>query len=100
MIRAHLSQSRPDRREQDTLRLRETAHKLRVMMAAFSTVAGGVAAELEENAARDWLEESRPLVEQLGTMGKELMRLAGELSIETLRQAGEFADGANPTAGP
>jgi hypothetical protein len=39
-------------------------------------------------------------VEQLETMGKELMRLAGALSIETLRQAGEFADGANPTAGP
>jgi hypothetical protein len=41
----------------NTLRLRETAHKLRAMMAAFSTVAGGVAAELEENEARDRLEE-------------------------------------------
>ena len=72
-------------RERDTARLREAAHKLCGMVAAFSTVAGGVASDLEDHAAQGQLEEARPLVEQLETMAKELMRLAGGLSIETLR---------------
>src|SRR5438093_9055102 len=50
--------------ERDTLRLREAAHKLCGMVAAFSTVAGRVASELEDHAAQGQLEEARPLVGQ------------------------------------
>ena len=85
-------------REQDALRLREAAHKLGGMVAAFSTVAGGVASDLEDHAARGQLEEARPLVEQLETMAEELMRLAGGLSLETLRHQAEVAGDLDPTA--
>ena len=56
------------------------------MVAVFSTVAGGVASQLEDYAAQGQLEEARPLVEQLEPMIRELMRLADGLSLETLRR--------------
>src|SRR5207302_4086790 len=68
-------------RDRDTLRLREAAHKLSGMVAAFSTVAGGVASEREDHAARGQLEAARPMVGQLETMAQELMRLVGGLSL-------------------
>ena len=58
--------------ERDAVRLREAAHKLCGMVAAFSTVAGGVASDLEDHAAQGQLEEARPLVEQLETIAREL----------------------------
>ena len=73
-------------RERDTLRLRESAHKLCGMVAAFSTVAGRVASELEEYAARGQLEGTGPLVGQLETIGQDLMRAVDGLSLETLRR--------------
>jgi hypothetical protein len=45
-----------------------------------------VASELKDHAAQDRLEEARPLVQQLEAMTQDLMRLAGGLSLETLRQ--------------
>ena len=48
---------------------------------------------------RGQLEEARPLVDQLMTMGEEIMRLAGGLSMETLRQVVEAGDDANRTEG-
>jgi CheY-like chemotaxis protein len=79
--------------EGDTVRLREAAHKLCGMVAVFSTVARDVASNLEDHAANGRLEESRPLVERLGSMTQELRRLAGELSIDTLRgMAGPVGD--------
>jgi two-component system sensor histidine kinase/response regulator len=71
-------------RDRDAPRLREAAHKLSGMVAAFSTVAGGVTSQLEDHAARGELEEARPLVGQLETMVEELMRLVDELSLDTL----------------
>src|SRR5205085_4679109 len=38
--------------ERDTVRLRQAAHKLCGMVAAFSTVAGGVASDLEDHAVQ------------------------------------------------
>jgi CheY-like chemotaxis protein/HPt (histidine-containing phosphotransfer) domain-containing protein len=73
-------------RDEDAQRLREAAHKLCGMTTAFSTVAGGVASELEDHAAQGQFEEARPLVRQLETMAQELMRVVGGLSLETLRQ--------------
>jgi CheY-like chemotaxis protein len=96
----HLAAVQDALREQDTGRLLEEAHKLCGMVAAFSTVAGRVAADLEDHAARGQLEEARPLVEQLETMAEELIRLTGGLSIEALRRQAEVADDPNPAAGP
>jgi CheY-like chemotaxis protein len=70
----------------DAARLREAAHKLCGVVAAFSTIAGGVASDLEDYAAQRQLEEARPLVAQLATMSDELMRLSRGLSIESLQR--------------
>ena len=64
----HLTAVQDALRERDAVRLREAAHKLCGMVAAFSTVAGAVASDLEDQAARGQLEEARPLVEQLEAM--------------------------------
>jgi hypothetical protein len=66
--------------------LRQAAHKFCALLFAFSTVAGNVASDLEDRAAQRQLEEARPLVERLETMTPALLRLAGGLSLETLRQ--------------
>src|SRR5260370_42039032 len=85
--------------EQDAPRLREAAHKLSGMVAAFSTVAGGVASEVEDYAARDQLEETEPLIDQLETMAQDLMRAVDGLSLETLRKQTEPADEHHQAAG-
>ena len=72
--------------KQDVIRLREAAHKICGMVAAFSSVAGGVASDIEDHAAQGRLEEARPLVRQLETMASELVRLASGLSLEALQQ--------------
>jgi two-component system, sensor histidine kinase and response regulator len=87
-------------RERDAPGLREAAHKLAGMVAAFSTAAGGVVSEIEDQAADGELEETRPLVERLVAMTQELMELAGGLSLEALRQRAEAADHPNWTASP
>jgi PAS domain S-box-containing protein len=72
--------------DQDAPRLREAAHKLSGMVAAFSTVAGGEASDLEDQAARGQLKEAPALVARLEMMAKELMQLAGSLSLDALRK--------------
>jgi len=66
-------------------RLREAAHKLAGMVAAFSTAAGGVASELEDRAAQGELEEAQSMVARLETMAEDLMRLVHGLSLEAMR---------------
>ena len=89
----HLTAVQDALREGDTTRLREAAHKLCGMVAAFSTVAGGVASDIEDLAAQGQLEDARPLVGQLETMAEEFLRLADGLTIDTLRsQAGAAGD--------
>jgi CheY-like chemotaxis protein len=80
-------------RERDPPRLREAAHKLCGMVAAFSSVAAGVASEIEDQAAAGQLEEAGPLVERLVAMTQELLRLAGGLSLEALRRQAEATGG-------
>jgi two-component system, sensor histidine kinase and response regulator len=82
----HLTAVRDALREHDTVRLREAAHKICGMVAAFSSVAGGLASELEDRAAQGQLEEARPLVGQLETMADELLQLTSGLSLESLRK--------------
>jgi two-component system, sensor histidine kinase and response regulator len=87
-------------RGRDAPRLREAAHKLCPLLFAFSTVAGDVASVLEDHAAQGRLEEARPLVEQLEANAQELMRLAGSLSLETLRQQAGATDDRRPAGQP
>jgi two-component system, sensor histidine kinase and response regulator len=96
----HLAAIRDALHGQDAQRLREAAHKFYGLLSAFSTVAGDQAASLEDLAARGLLKETLPVVEQLDKCATELARLAGGLSIETLRQLAEPADDPNRTAGP
>jgi hypothetical protein len=83
-------------RAQDAPRLREAAHKLCPLLFAFSTTAGNVASDLENQAAQGRLAEARPVVERLEEMAQELMRLAGGLSLEALRQHTEVTDDRQP----
>jgi two-component system, sensor histidine kinase and response regulator len=84
-VPGHLAAIRDALREQDAIRVREEAHKLSGTVAAFSTVAGHVASDLEDHAARGHLEEGTLLVEQLETMVGEIKQLSSGLSVETLR---------------
>src|SRR5262249_50684337 len=86
--------------DQDALRLREAAHKLYGTLSAFSTVAGDQAADLEDLAARGMLDEAPVVVEQLDRCATELARLAGGLTVETLRKQAEATDDPNRAAGP
>jgi HPt (histidine-containing phosphotransfer) domain-containing protein len=87
-------------RDRDAPRLREAAHKLCAPLFAFSTAAGDVASDLEDQAAQGRLEEARPLVEQLEVMARELLRLADGLSLETLQQQAEAAGDRKRTGSP
>ena len=71
-------------RDQDAPRLREAAHKLCGLLSAFSTVAGNLAADLEDQAADGQLELARPMVEKLETMVQELLRQVDGVSLESL----------------
>jgi two-component system, sensor histidine kinase and response regulator len=87
-------------RTRDAPRLRELAHKLSGLLSTFSTVAGAVASELEDEAAGGRLEECRPLLEQLEAIVRELLHHVDGLSIETLRHqamsAGDADGGSRP----
>jgi two-component system, sensor histidine kinase and response regulator len=87
-------------RDRDAPRLRRAAHKFCPLLLAFSTIAGNAASDLEDHAARGQLEEAQPLVERLGTMIQELMRLVGGLSLESLRRLAEVADDRGPAVQP
>jgi CheY-like chemotaxis protein len=84
--------------DRDAPRLREAAHKLCGMMAAFSTVASAVASDLEDQAALGQLAEAPSLVERLESMAEELMRMAGSLSLDTLRHQAQAVADPNRTA--
>ena len=87
-------------RERGAVRLREAAHKLYGTVAAFSTVVGAVASDLEDRAASGQLEEAGPLVEQLEATARELIRQVDGLSIEALRDQAGAAGDRDRTASP
>jgi two-component system, sensor histidine kinase and response regulator len=96
----HLKAVQGALRDRDAPRLREAAHKLSGMVAAFSSAAGGVASELEDQAAQGRLEEARPLVARLEAMAQELLQVVCRLSLETLRRQTGPPRGPGQTAGP
>ena len=69
----------------DVSRLREAAHKLCGMMATFSTVAGGLASELEDVAAGGDLDAARALVNRLETVARRLVQQVHRVSLDALR---------------
>jgi CheY-like chemotaxis protein len=73
-------------RDHDAPRLHRAAHKLGGTITAFSTLAGEVVSDLEDQAARGQLEEAQPLVGRLETMIQELIRQADSLSLEALQR--------------
>ena len=87
-------------RAQDAPRLHQAGHKFCGMLSAFSTVAGDQAADLADLAARGLLQEALPVVEQLDEWATELARLAGGITVETLRKQAERADDPNRAASP
>ena len=90
---SHLVAIRDGFESQDAHRLREAAHKLSGMMAAFSTVAGGMASDLEDYSARGQLEAAEPLVQKIEAVGQELIQLvAHDLTIESLRHEAGIAE--------
>src|SRR3954449_9819536 len=79
----HLTAVQEALRKRDAVRLREAAHKLCRTVAAFSTVVGAVASDLEDQAERGQLEEAWPLVQQLEGMARELLQVASGFLLET-----------------
>ena len=65
--------------------VREAAHVLYGTLAAFSTIAGAEASDLEDVAERGDLEASMPLVERLESMCGKLLEQICDLSIDKLR---------------
>jgi PAS domain S-box-containing protein len=96
----HLMAIQDALRDQDAPRLREAAHKVAGMVAAFSSTAGGVASDLEDLAAQSRLDEAQALVGQLESISEELLRLTGGLSLENLRQQTGPAEVPGRTTGP
>ena len=96
----HLMAVQDALRERDAVRLREAAHKLCGTVAPFSTVVGGVASDLEDQAVGGRLDECRRLVEQLQAMARELIEEVDGLSIEALRDQAGAAGDRDRTASP
>jgi two-component system sensor histidine kinase/response regulator len=71
----------------DAANLREAAHKLCSMVAAFSTAMSGVASDLEDHAAGGRLDLAAPLVDRLESMAPALAAAVADLSVDALRAA-------------
>ena len=89
----HLAALRDALREQDPLRLRETAHKFCGMLSEFSTVAGDLAASLEDLAAAGQLAGAPAILEQLETVAQELVKQIAGITVESLRRQAEESAG-------
>jgi two-component system sensor histidine kinase/response regulator len=92
---AHVAEVQEAYGHHDATRLREAAHKLYGIVAAFSTVAGNVASDIEQHAARDQLGETATLIQRLNEMAAELPGAVCEVSIESLRRAAGNDNGRN-----
>jgi PAS domain S-box-containing protein len=76
-------------RAQDATQLREAAHKLCGLLAAFSTVAGNAASELESCAAAGQIRQGASLAQGLDRMIKAVLVQIGDVTLEKLhRQSG------------
>ena len=69
-VPGHLAAVQDALRDQDSPRLREAIQKLRGMVGVLSTVAGSLASDNVDHAARGQLVEARPLVERTRTVSQ------------------------------
>ncbi len=69
----------------DAPRLREAAHLMCGMLSAFSSIAGGLASDLEDAASAGHLEQASELVQQLTAMAPALLREVDALTFEGLQ---------------
>jgi hypothetical protein len=74
-------------RIRDALLLRDSAHRLYGMVAAFSSLAGTMASDLEERADRGELGEAGQLLSELEAIAPELLRQAGGVTLDSLLAA-------------
>jgi PAS domain S-box-containing protein len=74
-------------RDGDATRLREVAHRLSGILAAFSPSAGALAVELEEQAARGELAPVDALIGRLREVAPRLMKAMNALTIEDLQRS-------------
>jgi CheY-like chemotaxis protein len=81
----HLATLRAALRDQDAPRLREAAHKFCGLLSEFSTVAGDLAGNLEDSAARGSLHEALPVLQELEKMADELVQVASGLTLADLQ---------------
>jgi HPt (histidine-containing phosphotransfer) domain-containing protein len=77
-------------RNGDAARLREVAHRLSGILAAFSPSAGALAVELEEHAARGELAPVDALIGRLREVAPRLLQAMNALSIEDLQRSSEL----------
>ncbi|HEY6877308.1 MAG TPA: PAS domain S-box protein [Polyangiales bacterium] len=70
--------------ERDALRLREAAHSMFGMVAAFSNLAGSIASTLEDVAANGELEAAGELIERLRTLAPALFSALENVTIASL----------------
>jgi hypothetical protein len=81
-------------RNRDSMQLREAAHELSGVLAAFSTIGGNLASQIEDLAAEGRLEECHPIVDDLVQNSQEIVRQIDGLTIEQLHsQASQFSSG-------
>jgi HPt (histidine-containing phosphotransfer) domain-containing protein len=73
-------------REGDAPRLREAAHKLSGIVAAFSTTVAALALQLEDQAAADQLEACQPIISEIDESIQNLFQEMDGLTIEALRK--------------
>lgn len=85
----HLAAIRGALRDQDSLRLREVAHKCCGMLSEFSAAAGDLAGSLEDLAAGTELEQAPAILLELEMTAQELVKQTGGLTVEVLRRQAE-----------
>ncbi len=84
-IPEHIAALRGALTNQDASGLREAAHRICGTLSAFSTVAGNLAADLEDVAAGAHLDKAAPILAQLERITGELLDRVDGISIEKLR---------------
>jgi CheY-like chemotaxis protein len=83
----HLAALEQALESEDTGRVREIAHKMRGMLATFSSAAGSTASKLEDCAAQGRLDECRVLGQDLSEIAAELVKIVMQLSLKRLQDS-------------
>jgi len=73
-------------RQRDAARLRETAHKLRGLLSAFSAAAGDAAAELQQMGAEGRLERAEERYHSLAGLVQSLCAALASVTVEDLER--------------